>query len=659
MLRSVVFHQITKGAIKDAINNPRTINQDLVNAQQARRALDFLVGFTLSPLLWKKIQRGLSAGRVQSPALRMIAEREDEIEKFIKKEYWTLQALTSTDNQPFQAKLTHYQDKKIEQFSITNEKQAHAARDDLIKSANGKLTVAKVTKKERKRKPAAPFITSTLQQEASRKLGFSAKRTMMVAQQLYEGIEIGEEATGLITYMRTDSTTLAQEAIEEIRQLIVQKYQQKNLPKEIRTYKTKSKNAQEAHEGIRPTSAMRIPESIKGHLSEDQYKLYDLIWKRTVACQMIDATMDTVAADLDAGTGMFRANGSTIKDPGFMSVYQEGNDDVKKQDDASDKLLPPLQEGQQIDLKEVKADQHFTEPPPRYNEASLVKQLEAYGIGRPSTYASIISTLLHREYVELESRRFKPTDIGRIVSSFLTDHFTQYVDYDFTATLEDELDNVACGDKNWISVLNVFWGPFSTRVKEKTESVSRADVMKERVLGTDPQSSKPLSVRIGRYGPYAQIGTRDDEEKPKFASLLPHQSINTITFDEAIKLFELPRVVGQLDDGTEVIANFGRYGPYVKFNNQFVSLGEEDPFTVTIEKAKELIQQNKELKSKKVIKEFTGTDIQVLNGRYGPYITDGNKNARIPKGENPEQLSQEQCQELLSEAKPSRFKKKK
>ncbi len=464
----VVFHEITKNAIKEAINHPREISEELVNAQQARRALDFLVGFTLSPLLWRKIQRGLSAGRVQSPALRMISEREDEIERFVSQEYWTLQACTQADKQEFKAKLVQLNGDKLEQFSITNEAQATQAHETITQAAKGQLSVSKVTKKERKRKPTPPFITSTVQQEAARKLGFTAKRTMMVAQQLYEGIDIGtDETTGLITYMRTDSTTLAQDALNEIRDLIVTKYGKQALPKEARVYKTKSKNAQEAHEAIRPTTANNQPEAIKQYLTDEQYKLYSLIWKRTIASQMIDATLHTVSVELSAQDNIFRASGSTIVDPGFISVYQEGVDDAKIEEENAEKMLPPLEEGPTVKLNELTTNQHFTEPPPRFNEASLVKQLEEYGIGRPSTYASIISTLQQREYVELEKKRFKPTDIGRVVNKFLTEHFTQYVDYDFTANLEDQLDDIACGDKNWIGTLEEFWKPFLDLVGEK------------------------------------------------------------------------------------------------------------------------------------------------------------------------------------------------
>ena len=499
-IKRVVFHQITKKAVQDAIQNPREIAMDLVNAQQARRALDYLVGFTLSPLLWRKIRRGLSAGRVQSPALRMIVEREEEIEKFVPKEYWSIQAHLTENKQDITAKLTKYHGEKVEQFTVTQEQQSTDIVSELKKLANGFLIVDKVTKKQRKRNPSPPFITSTLQQEAARKLGFSAQKTMQIAQQLYEGIDTGEGTAGLITYMRTDSVNLANEALEEIREFIKDKYGEKNLPKEANTFKTKSKNAQEAHEAIRPTSALKIPSSIKQHLDKDQFKLYDLIWKRTIACQMIPATLDTVSVDFKAGKdNLFRASGSTIVDPGFMTVYQEGADD-KKADDDKEKLLPPFTEGQQVKLNEIIGEQHFTDPPPRFSEASLIKALEEHDIGRPSTYASILSTLRHREYVVMDKKRFMPTDVGRIVSKFLTNYFTQYVDYDFTAKLEDELDDIARGEHQWKATLEEFWDPFKSQVDKIGETVQRSDVTQEKIEENCPKCGKQLSIRLGRSG---------------------------------------------------------------------------------------------------------------------------------------------------------------
>jgi DNA topoisomerase-1 len=494
----VAFNEITKAAVQAAIANPREISMELVNAQQARRALDYLVGFNLSPLLWKKIRYGLSAGRVQSPALCMIVEREEEIEKFITQEYWDLQAAVQAEKKAFSAKLTVYDGTKLEQFSITNQDQAEAAKTQIEKIAQGKLQVYKVEKKQRKRHPAAPFITSTLQQEAARKLGFTVQRTMRIAQQLYEGIELDSGSAGLISYMRTDSVNLAQDAILELRELITERYGKENLPEEARVYKTKAKNAQEAHEAIRPTSALRPPESIKSFLSPEQYRLYDLIWKRTVASQMISASIDTMTIDLIATDKYhFRATGSTIIDAGYMRVYQEGTDD-KPDELGNETLLPQLQEGDKVLLQEMTCHQHFTEPPPRYSEATLIKGLEEHGIGRPSTYAAIVSTLQTREYVILENKRFYPTDIGRIVSKFLAQHFTRYVDYGFTAKLEDELDEVSRGEKEWVPLLEEFWTPFHNQVGHILETVKRKDVTQEQLNENCPECGKPLSIRLGK-----------------------------------------------------------------------------------------------------------------------------------------------------------------
>ena len=499
-VKRVVFHEITKNAIVDAVEHPRDLSMDLINAQQARRALDFLVGFNLSPLLWRKIRPGLSAGRVQSPALRMIVEREEEIEKFEPREYWTIEGDLDKDSQKFVSRLTQYKGDKLTQFSIDNKKDADEATATLTKATGGKLKVISVERKKRKRNPAAPFTTSTLQQEASRKLGFTAQRTMRIAQQLYEGVDVGSGTVGLITYMRTDSVSLAQEAVDEIRESIESRFGKDKLPSTPHIYKTKAKNAQEAHESIRPTSVKRTPDIIKEHLSKDQLKLYTLIWKRTMACQMIPATMDMVGIDLAAGDkGVFRANGTTVVEPGFMAVYQEDVDDAKKDED-EERILPVMKEGDVITLEKIRGEQHFTEPPPRYTEASLVKTLEEYGIGRPSTYASIISTLQNREYVELDKRRFMPTDVGRVTNRFLTQHFTKYVDYDFTAKLEDELDAVSRGEEEWVPLLKKFWSPFKKLVVEKDKSVDRKDVTHEPMDEKCPKCGKPLSIRLGRRG---------------------------------------------------------------------------------------------------------------------------------------------------------------
>lgn len=551
----VAFNEVTKHAVNAAIEDPRELSQDMINAQLARRGLDYLVGFNLSPLLWKKIRRGLSAGRVQSPALRLIVERELDIEKFKPKEYWTIEAELEKKKQEFTAKLTLLKNKKLSQFTINTEKKAKDAEKIIAEGANGFLIVEKVEKKKRKRNPTAPFTTSTLQQEASRKLGFTARKTMSVAQQLYEGIELEGETVGLITYMRTDSVNLAQEALNEIRGFIEQRYGKENVPDEARVYKTKSKNAQEAHEAVRPTSVLHEPAKIKKFLSKDQNRLYDLIWKRTVSCQMIHATLDTVAVDMSAGSGnLFRANGSTLVNPGFMAVYQESKDDSKTSDD-KDRLLPPLEEGDKINLNKILSEQHFTEPPPRFSEASLVKTLEEYGIGRPSTYASIISTLQSREYVEMDKKRFIPTDVGRIVAKFLTEHFTQYVDYDFTANMEDHLDAISRGEEKWVPMMKEFWQPFKDLVDEKEQSVDRKDVTHEQLEEKCPKCGGGMAIRLGRRGRF--IGCNDYPD----CDYTRNVNEDADAEPEVIEDRKCPECE------SELIIRHGRYGKFIGCSN--------------------------------------------------------------------------------------------
>ena len=660
----VVFHEITKRAVNEAIEHPREISMSLVNAQQARRALDYLVGFNLSPLLWKKIRRGLSAGRVQSPALRMIVEREEEIEEFVPREYWTVEADLEKESTPFVARLSHYRGEKLTQFSVDAEGQARDIEARLLELAAGRLRVVKVEKKQRRRNPAAPFTTSTLQQEAARKLGFTANRTMRIAQQLYEGIDLGAGAIGLITYMRTDSVTLAQEALDEMREYITEAYGAKQLPGKARVFKTKAKNAQEAHEAVRPTSVRRTPDEVNEHLNADQRKLYQLVWQRTVACQMKHATIDTVAVDLtpagdEDAVSLFRANGSSVADPGFLLVYDEGVDDAPADKDR-DRRLPPLAEGESVTLHGIRSEQHFTEPPPRYSEASLIRALEEYGIGRPSTYAAIISTLLQRGYAELESRRFYATDVGRLVNGFLTEHFADYVDFDFTARLEDDLDAISRGEQEWVPRMQSFWEPFHRQVEEKEATVSRKEASQARALGIDPKSGRPVSVRMGRFGPYAQIGDPEvEDQKPKFAGLRPEQRMNTITLEEALELFKLPRELGATTEGEPVSASIGRFGPYIRYGNKFVSLHkDDDPYTVNLERALELIAEKKRLDAEREIKVFEEAGIKILKGRYGPYVTNGKRNARVPKDREPASLSLEEAQKLIEAAPASRGRRR-
>ena len=681
-VKRVVFHEVTKAAVLRAMSRPGELSLDLINAQQARRALDYLVGFNLSPLLWKKIRTGLSAGRVQSPALRMIAEREEEIEQFKTREYWTIEADLKRSGMDFTARLVRYDDEKIEQFSITDEQRAqqvagvlennaanqlsHAAtrEEQATGSAEpkGALIVSSVERKQRKRQPAPPFITSTLQQEAIRKLGLTAQQTMRIAQQLYDGIDIGTGAVGLITYMRTDSVNLAAEAINEMRRFIDTKYGTEYLPGSPRRFRTSSKNAQEAHEAIRPTSVYRVPQEIRSKLSKDQFRLYELIWKRALASQMAHAVIDTVAVDLACGDGaLMRANGSTLVEKGFMVLYTEGKDDQKQGQagDATDKKLPAMQAGDVATLLKIRPEQHFTEPPPRFSEATLVKTLEEYGIGRPSTYAAIISTLRNREYVEMVNKRFVPTDVGRVVNKFLTEHFTGYVDYDFTAKLEDELDAVSRGEKEWLPLMREFWKPFSERVKEKEGGVSRDEAVSPRTLGDDAATGRLVSVRMGRYGPYVQIGSRDDAEELKFASLRTDQRMDTISLEQALELFRLPRELGVTEDGEKISINIGRFGPYVRYDNKFASLSEDDdPYTIDLQRALDLVREKKAADAEKHIKVFEKEGISVLNGRFGPYITDGKKNVKIPKSREAGDLTLKDCQDLIAAAPAGRRRQK-
>ena len=632
-VQRVAFHEITERAIKQALAHPRALALDLVDAQQARRALDFLVGFNLSPLLWRKVLAGLSAGRVQSPALRLIVEREREIGAFRSQEYWKITAQLPE----FGAVLSHYRGEKLGQFAFTTEATANAALAEL-KAAGPELTVSALQTRERQRHPTAPFITSTLQQEAARKLHLGAQRTMRIAQNLYEA--------GHITYMRTDSVNLADEALEALRALIGSQYGAAYLPPEPRRYKTKAKNAQEAHEAIRPTDCNR--RNIDG--SSEEQALYDLIWKRTIASQMSSALLEQTSVDLTLGPGVFHASGSVIKFAGFMGVYLEDSDDETSSDEA---LLPALQLGQRLAWTDIVGSQHFTQPPPRFSDASLIKALELYGIGRPSTYASIISTLLQREYVFNENRRFQPSSIGLVVNDFLVKHFERYVDYAFTAQLEDDLDAISRGETPWKELLRRFWADLARRIEEKKD-VPRQEVMQARELGLDPKSGKPVSVRLGRFGPFVQIGSKDDEEKPTFASIPAQKNMETLTLTEALALFTLPRSLGLTEDGEEMWANNGRFGPYIRFGRRNVSIPkEEDPLTISRERALELVaakitqEQNKHIKTL----EHEGQTLQILNGRFGPYVSDGSTNASIPKTLVPAELELEQCLELLAKAR--------
>ena len=700
-MQRVVFYEITQSAVREAIEHPREISISLVNAQQARRALDYLVGFNLSPLLWRKIRPGLSAGRVQSPALRLIVERELEIESFRSQEYWTIHLDSHKNSQLFTAKLFQYQGKKLGQLDIANETEYHKVLDN-ISAAKLPPRVVRVEKKAKMRYAAAPFTTSTLQQEAARKLGMPTDRTMRIAQQLYEGIDIGGQTIGLITYMRTDSVTLAQEALEEIRSYITAKFAPEYLPKTSPVYKSKAKNAQEAHEAIRPTSIARTPDDVQEFLTIDQARLYEMIWKRTLACQMSPARFDTVSLDIRLGGDdtLFRASGQTLQFPGFIAVYQESTDDAEEEEN---KKLPPLAEGETIPLDKLYGEQHFTQPPPRFSEASLVKTLEEHGIGRPSTYASIISTLQAREYAVLDKKRFKPTDVGRVVTRFLTEHFTRYVDYGFTAHMEDELDEISDGKRDWIPVLNDFWHPFSALVHDK-KNIERKDVTQELIDEACPKCGKPLATRLGKrgnfigctaypecdytrnptadadtgearkelgvdqasglpvlllrgpYGYYIQLGevAAGGDTKPKRVSWPKDLPPENADLAAATQLLQLPKELGlHPESGKKVIVNIGRFGPYIGHDGKFKSIPRGDSvFTIQLDRALELLAQANT--SNTVLKELgTHPDdqkpVEICTGRYGPYVRHGKVNATLPKDVSHENLTLQEGLALLAE----------
>ena len=704
LLKRVEFNQITKTAVQHAIDNPRDIAMDLVNAQQARRALDYLVGFNLSPLLWKKIRRGLSAGRVQSPALRLIVERELEIEAFQSQEYWSIHLDALKHNHSFNAKLIQLNGEKVEQFTVINHDQQADIVGKLLLASAGKTTVSRVEKKQRKRSPAPPFTTSTLQQEAVRKLGFTTSRAMRIAQQLYEGIDVGSGTVGLITYMRTDSFSLANEAIAEIRDHVKKNFDADYLPKTPIVYKTKAKNAQEAHEAVRPTDVSRTPTAVRQYLNDEQFKLYEMIWKRTLACQMTPAIFDAVSVDLSVGSeaNLFRATGQTLVFPGFIAVYKEGTDSAE--DDDAEAKLPRLDTGEVLDVDRIYGDQHFTEPPPRYGEASLVKTLEEYGIGRPSTYASIISTLQDREYVLLDKKRFTPTDVGRVVNKFLTEHFTKYVDYDFTANLENALDNVAEGTQEWLPLMDEFWQGFNNQVTSKADvdrpgnelidemcpkcgkqlqkQLSRygtfigctgyndepkcdykrsangaAEVGADPVvIGTDKETAKEIYLMNGPYGPYIQLGVavEGEKKKPKRVSVPKEFAISDVDIEVANMLLSLPRDLGlHPETNKKIVANIGRFGPYVNHDGKFKSIPKtQSVFTIDQAAAVELIAQaNTGPAPIADLGEHPSGEgrVEVFDGRYGPYVQHKKIRATLPKSIAPEELTFEEAIGLLTE----------
>ncbi|MFB6182095.1 MAG: type I DNA topoisomerase [Candidatus Magasanikbacteria bacterium] len=633
----IEFHEITQEAIEKALKNPRSIDKKLVNAQQARRVLDRLVGYELSPLLWKKVAKGLSAGRVQSVALKFIVERERERQDFEPQEYWSLKAELEKNSSDLEAKLRSKNEEKLDKFAISSEAEMDKV---LEKLEDVNYIVKSIKHKQKKKKPKPPFTTSYLQQQANYQLNFSSKKTMTIAQQLYEGIDLGQgEQEGLITYMRTDSLFLSDNFLGRangfVESTFGDEYQQ------FRKYQTESDQAQEAHEAIRPTAPKRTPKSIKDELTKDQFKLYNLIWKRSIATQIANAKLDHKTLDIKAGEYGFRATGQTINFDGWLKLYP------KK---VKENTLPKLSKGDELKCNNLEPKQHFTKPPARFSDATLVKELKEHDIGRPSTYAPTISKIEQRQYVTRDkNKKLKPTDIAFVVNDLLTEHFSNIVDTDFTAKLEQDLDHIASGDEEWKPVISDFYKPFHENIEEKTESISKSEVTKVKELGEDPESGEPIFVKVGKYGPYIQKGTQEGE-KPDFAPIPEDIELNEITMEDAQKLLTLPKKLGTDEEGNDIIVDEGRYGPYLKCNDENYSLeDDQDPYEITLEQAKKVIKEEKERQEKKEIKTFDKEGIKVLNGPYGPYVTDGDTNVSVPDDKDPSNLNKQECQKLLEE----------
>ncbi len=730
----VTFNAVTKPAVLEALKHPRQIDRPLVEAYLARRALDYLVGFTLSPVLWRKLPGARSAGRVQSVALRLICDREAEIEAFKTQEYWSIQALLAkSSGDEVRARVVAIDGTTLKRHDIKDGASANAIKAAIT---GGTFTVANVEKKAVRRNPAAPFTTSTLQQEASRKLGFSARQTMQIAQRLYEGVDINGETVGLITYMRTDGVQIIPEAVAEIRKLVESDFSKRYLPPFVREYKTKAKNAQEAHEAVRPTDFSRRPKDVASALDKAQLGLYELIWKRAVASQMASAELEQTTADIqvkghDGKAYGLRATGSVLVFDGFMTLYEEGRDD---QEDENARRLPPLSQVEALKDKAIEANQHFTEPPPRYSEATLVKKMEELGIGRPSTYASTMAVLQDRDYVRIEKRRLVPEDKGRLVTAFLASFFTRYVEYDFTAALEEQLDLISDGKLDWQQVLAEFWRNFTAAIDE-TKELRVSDVLEAlneilgphvfpakedgsdpracpacasgrlslkvsskfgafigcanypdcrftrqlshdpdapteavtadgKLLGEDPETGLPVTLRTGRFGPYVQLGEAENGEKPRRASVPKGRSADDVDLAYALKLLSLPREVGlHPETGKVITAGLGRYGPFVLHDGTYANLENvEEVFEVGINRAVTLIAEKLagggrrgfSRPQAKVLKDLgehpdEGGPIQVLDGRYGPYVKHGKINATVPKGREPSEIRIDEAVALIAE----------
>ena len=655
----VVFNEITKNAVTDALKRPRSISTSLWDAYLARRTLDYLMGYDISEFLWKKVSRDARAGRVQSPALRLIVEREIKINAFNPVEYWNVFANISNSKKDIQIELTHIEKEKIKKDNITNIANSNEAES--IKSRIEKYKSVKVTnikEGQRKTKPKAPFTTASLQQTAYTSLGLSVKQTSAIAQRLYQGMDIGKgQSEGLISYMRTDSTNLSKDALKDI-----SSYLDKNHPglaeNQPRVFKSKSKNAQEAHEAIRPTSMENTPDSVKKYLEQNDFKLYDLIWKRTLASQMKDSRSKTVSVELSMENEFtFKYSGSYLEYPGYKEIYSFSDSDETEKDNK--KILESLKEGDELILSNVDIEQKFTQPPARYNQASLIQALEELGIGRPSTYVTIINKIMESNYVDPEKSNFQPTALAKVVYETLINHFkNDLVDYEFTARLEADLDKIANGEKEYMECVETTYRPFKTNLDDKIKTVDISEQRELKDLGFHPETKRPVTVRLTRYGPTIQMGTKDDEEKPKWAALTPEQkkNIDSITLDDAIRLFKLPEKIGEFEH-EDILINIGPFGPYVKCGKTNVSMKDIDIFTLSESDAIVKIEEKREIDANREINIFESSGIKVLNGMYGPYVTDGKKNARIPKDVDPKSLDEITCIEMIKNAPKRRARR--
>ncbi len=655
----VVFNEITKNAVTDALKRPRSISTSLWDAYLARRTLDYLMGYDISEFLWKKVSRDARAGRVQSPALRLIVEREIKINAFNPVEYWNIFANISNNKKDIQIELTHIEKEKIKKDTITNIANSNEAES--IKSKIEKYKSVKVTnikEGQRKTKPKAPFTTASLQQTAYTSLGLSVKQTSAIAQRLYQGMDIGKgQSEGLISYMRTDSTNLSKDALKDI-----SSYLDKNHPglaeNQPRVFKSKSKNAQEAHEAIRPTSMENTPDSVKKYLEQNDFRLYDLIWKRTLASQMRDSRSKTVSVELAMENEFtFKYSGSYLEYPGYKEIYSFSDSDETEKDNK--KILESLTEGDELILSNVDIEQKFTQPPARYNQASLIQALEELGIGRPSTYVTIINKIMESNYVDPEKSNFQPTALAKVVYETLINHFKDdLVDYEFTARLEEDLDKIANGEKEYMECVETTYKPFKTNLDDKIKTVDISEQRELKDLGFHPETKRPVTVRLTRYGPTIQMGTKDDEEKPKWAALTPEQkkNIDSITLDDAIRLFKLPEKIGEFEN-EDILINIGPFGPYVKCGKTNVSMKDIDIFSLSESDAIVKIEEKREIDANREINIFESSGIKVLNGMYGPYVTDGKKNARIPKDVDPKSLDESTCIEMIKNAPKRRARR--